>query len=215
MNKILFIGLALALFSSLSFAESHPEHWWKVVDRSSAPRWEILPQDARDGEVVLSKRNELGQFSNFARVPFFLDGKQYNSVEGLWQSLKYPESSSDYRAQYPGNKWSYSREEVSQMLGYAAKKAGRMANKNMKNMDINWVTYQGQKLYYWTPFRGAHYKLIYRAIYEKVTQNPRLKKLLLSTGDLRLLADHKIKSSAPPAWSYNKILMKIRKDLRH
>ena len=37
---------------------------------NGAPAWEIFPQDAKAGEVILSKRNELGLLSNFAPTPF-------------------------------------------------------------------------------------------------------------------------------------------------
>ena len=33
--------------------------------------------------------------SNFAYTPFELDGVHYESVEGFWQSLKFPEGSGD------------------------------------------------------------------------------------------------------------------------
>lgn len=38
--------------------------------------WEIMPQEAGNGEVILSKRNELGLL-NFAATPFEFHGKRY------------------------------------------------------------------------------------------------------------------------------------------
>jgi hypothetical protein len=38
---------------------NYPAHWWTPVPTNGAPAWEILPQEARPGEVILSKRNEL------------------------------------------------------------------------------------------------------------------------------------------------------------
>ena len=36
-----------------------PRHWWSPAPREGAPGWEILPQEAGRGEVILSKRNEI------------------------------------------------------------------------------------------------------------------------------------------------------------
>src|SRR5205807_10219141 len=44
----------------------YPAHWWTPIDDPKKPEWEILPQEAGPGEVILSKRNELGLLSNFA-----------------------------------------------------------------------------------------------------------------------------------------------------
>src|ERR1051326_8307595 len=48
----------------------YPAHWWTPVNDPKKPDWEILPQEAKPGEVILSKRNELGVLSNFAATPF-------------------------------------------------------------------------------------------------------------------------------------------------
>jgi hypothetical protein len=44
----------------------YPSHWWEPVSEDDHQWWEIVPQEAGPGEVVLSKRHELGIFSNFA-----------------------------------------------------------------------------------------------------------------------------------------------------
>ena len=48
----------------------YPAHWWAAVSKDGAPSWEILPQETGPGEVILSKRHELGLLSNFAPTPF-------------------------------------------------------------------------------------------------------------------------------------------------
>src|SRR5204862_7849593 len=116
-----------------------------------AASWEVLPQDAGPGEVILSKRNELGLMSNFSNTTFTLDGKTYPSLEGLWQMMLYPEGPDDERAKFPGLEWKYSREQVSQMIAFEANSAGGLARKNMDKMGIKWVTYQGQKMPYYVP----------------------------------------------------------------
>ncbi|ATH08276.1 hypothetical protein BIY24_10050 [Halobacteriovorax marinus] len=205
----------LFLFSTLTFAANadYPAHWWQEVDRQTAPGWEVLPQDAKEGEVILSKRNELGILSNFAATDFVYKGTLYKSVEGFWQSLKYPESQDDMRATFEGIEWPYSRAEVELMTGFLAKKAGGYANANMREMGIDWVTFQGKKIKFWTVSKGVHYRLIKDALRTKAIQNPKVMEILLSTGDLKLLPDH-IMGDAPPAWFYNKIWMELRKEFR-
>ncbi len=80
----------------------YPAHWWTPVPTNGAPAWEILPQAAGPGEVILSKRHELGLLSNFAATPFTFRGQRYASLEGLWQMMKYPEGPDDERAKFPG-----------------------------------------------------------------------------------------------------------------
>jgi len=56
--------------------------------------------------------------------------------------------------------------------------------------------------------------LIVAATWEKVKQNPEVKKVLLSTGDLVLKPDHCQKPNAPAAWRYFETLTKIRTELQ-
>ena len=61
---------------------------------------------------------------------------------------------------------------------------------------------------------SEHYKLIVEATWEKVEQNPEVKKVLLSTGDLILKPDHHQEPNAPAAWRYYEILIEIRSELQ-
>jgi len=184
------------------------------VPREGSPAWEILPQEAGRGEVILSKRNELGLLSNFAATPFVFHGKRYASLEGFWQMMKYPENDEDERAKFPGLTWKWSREQVAKMTGFEAKRAGTEAERNMAKMDIGWVTFEGIKLEYKPKVPGEHYRLIVEATWEKVRQNPEVKKVLLQTGDLVLKPDHHQEQNAPAAWRYHEILAEIRAKLR-
>src|SRR5262249_55044696 len=67
--------LALSSAELLAARTNYPAHWWTPVPTNGAPAWEILPQAAGPGEVILSKRNELGLLSNFAATPFTFRGK--------------------------------------------------------------------------------------------------------------------------------------------
>jgi len=214
MKKALIV-LLLSAMSVVAYATSknnYPQEWWKEVPRSDAASWEILPQDAKPGEVILSKRTELGIFSNFAATVVEIDGKKYPSIEGFWQMMKYPESANDERAKFPGAEWKYTRDQVAQMIGFEAKRAGDLAEHNMKKMNINWVTYKGKKLPYRVVEKGEHYKLIRRAMTAKLNQNPEVKRLLKATGDLVLRPDHEQGSDVPPAWKYYEIWMELRSE---
>ena len=41
-------------------SNQYPKVWFALIDDPNKPAWEILPQEAKPGEVILSKRNELG-----------------------------------------------------------------------------------------------------------------------------------------------------------
>jgi len=210
---LLLICLVPLVFHKATSREFYPDQWWAPVPVEDAYPWEILPQDAGDGEVILSKRTELGVFSNLGDSPFYLDGQFYRSVEGLWQMMKYPEDRNDPRSKLPG--WIYSREEVSRMHGMMAKKAGKYANRILRKHGINWITYRGQQFNYKDLAEGSdiHLDIIKRAIWNKVTQNKIVKSLLLQTLGLRLRPDHHVKTTSPPSYFYHEILMAIRKNI--
>ncbi|MBC7457686.1 MAG: NADAR family protein, partial [Bdellovibrionaceae bacterium] len=170
--------------------------------------------DRSKGEVILSKRNELGQFSNLAAAPFVMDGIKYASVEGLWQGMKYPENANDERLKDPSVVWPYSREQVYAMSGFESKTAGDLANVNMKKLGIKWITYRGEKVEYNGSGVQRHYQIILNASRAKIAQNPNLKKLLLSTGDLKFLPDHTQQPNPNPAYLYFDIYLKIRSEIK-
>jgi predicted NAD-dependent protein-ADP-ribosyltransferase YbiA (DUF1768 family) len=196
-------------------APTYPPHWWTPVSTEGAPSWEILPQEAGPGEVILSKRHELGLLSNFAATPFTFRGKKYASLEGFWQMMLYPEGPDDPRAKYPGLEWKHTRDQVAQMTAFDAKAAGTLAEENMKRMGITWVTFEGKQIEYRPTEPGEHYRLIVAATWEKVRQNPEVKRVLLSTGDLVLKPDHHTEPNDPAAWRYYDILTDIRTCLRN
>jgi hypothetical protein len=173
-----------------------------------------MPQEAGPGEVILSKRNELGLLSNFAATPFVYEGKRYASLEGFWQMMKYPEGPDDGRAKFPGLEWKYTREQVCQLASFEAKNAGTLADQNMKKMGISWVTFAGKQFEYRPEKPGEQYRLIVAATWEKVRQNPEVKKVLLATGNLILKPDHQQGPNPPAAWRYYEILTQIRTELQ-
>jgi predicted NAD-dependent protein-ADP-ribosyltransferase YbiA (DUF1768 family) len=193
---------------------NYPAAWWAPAPKEGSPAWEILPQEAKPGEVILSKRTELGLLSNFAATPFTFRGKRYASLEGFWQAMKFPEDAADPRATCPGVTWPYTREEVSRMVSFEAKRAGTVGERNMKTMGITWVSFEGRRFEYRPTQPGEHYRLIVEATREKVRQNANVRAVLLRTGTLILKPDHHQETNAPAAWRYYDILMQIRAELR-
>lgn len=194
--------------------DGFPDAWWQPIPEDQISDWEIPPQKARrtENEVVLSKRTELGQFSNLHPIEFEFEGAYYGSVEGLWQALKYPESKTDERLKNPDIVWPFSRAQVMRLSGFEAKRAGDIASQNMKKLGIKWVTYKGKKLNYSnsTENTDEHYALILRACRKKLETDPKLARLLRSTKNLVFLSDHKQKPDSPPAYRYHEIYMKLR-----
>jgi predicted NAD-dependent protein-ADP-ribosyltransferase YbiA (DUF1768 family) len=202
------------LYPTSTAAMTYPPYWWTPVPREGAPAWEILPQDAKPGEVILSKRNELGLLSNFAPTPFTFHERRYASLEGFWQMMKFPENEQDPRARFPGLNWPFTREQVAQLSSFEAKRAGTLAEQNMKQMGITWVTFEGKQFEYKPSQPGEHYRLIVEATWAKVLQNPEVRHVLLATGNLVLKPDHHQEPDAPAAWRYYEILMEIRSELQ-
>ncbi|MFZ4713211.1 MAG: NADAR family protein [Bacteriovoracaceae bacterium] len=212
--KKLLIAICL-ICSSLSFAD-YPSDWWKPFPKDQAESWEILPQEAKAGEVILSKRTELGIFSNLSPSPIEFENEKYASVESFWQMMKFPDLSdaTDTRQNY-ASEYGFTRDQVKTMVMFDAKHAGDIGNKVMRDHKFSWISYQGKKFEYKDLKEGSdfHYKLIYQVILAKIEQNPEIKKLLLETGDLKLLPDHFQAANSPKAYFYNDILMDIRAKL--
>jgi len=220
--RIILFGLTTALVllpwktysqkPAVKQSSQYPAHWFAPITDPAKPAWEILPQEAGPGEVILSKRNELGLLSNFAATPFTFRGKRYASLEGFWQMMLYPEGPSDPRSK--GVTWKYTREQVAQLTAFEAKRAGTLAEENMKHLNIDWATFDGERFLYRSEKPGRHYELIVAATREKVKQNESVKKVLLQTGDLILKPDHYGEPNAPPEWRYYEILMQLRSELQ-
>jgi predicted NAD-dependent protein-ADP-ribosyltransferase YbiA (DUF1768 family) len=126
--------------------------------------------------------------------------------------MLYPEGPSDPRSK--GVALKYTRGQVAQLTAFEAKRAGTLAEENMKQLGIEWATFEGKKFPYRSLKPGKHYQLIVAATREKVRQNDSVRKVLLQTGDLILKPDHYGEPNAPPEWRYYEILMQIRRELQ-
>ena len=204
-----------ALFSNTKGADNYPDIWWQEVPKDQLASWEISPHTAnrQNKEVILSKRNELGQLSNFTYAPFELDGVSYASIEGLWQALKFPEGPNDERLKDPSIKWEFTREQVQQLSSFEAKHAGEIASANMKKLGINWISYKGEKIEYKGSGQQRHYEIILSASRAKLAAHPEIMSILMRTKGLKFFADHRVRADDPPAYRYYDIYMKLRDEV--
>lgn len=210
--KVLFALAYVLIISSAFGRENYPARWWTPIPEDLRYSWEILPQEAGPGEVILSKRHQdLGLLSNFAATPFKFEGVEYASIEGLWQGMKYvdPNLKNDPRTSWP---LAFTRAQVFAMAAFEAKEAGSAAGKLMKQHHFTYVTYKGEKIKYKDFAAGSerHYQLIFAATLEKVLQNANVKDVLLKTKGLILKPDHAQEDASPKAYLYYEILMDIR-----
>jgi predicted NAD-dependent protein-ADP-ribosyltransferase YbiA (DUF1768 family) len=97
--------------------------------------------------------------SNFAHTPFHLNGVVYESIEGFWQSLKFPKEED--------------RKRVAAMHGLEAKRAGRDAPQ------ATHFYYQDKKI---AVGSSEHHELMRQALRAKLRRNPKVMQLLLQTG---------------------------------
>ncbi len=220
MVKKFFLVLSCFLFVSIFACENHannyPDLWWQEVPTDQVKPWEVPPQAGVKGQsVVLSKRHELGVFSNLAESIFTLDGETYGSIEGLWQMMKYPDPQdlTDPRHLLSGH--TLTRDQVKKLAGFEAKRAGDFANEINQKAGIDWISYKGIRFNYKDLNEGSefHFQLMVRAMRQKVNQNTDIKFLLKKTSGLRLMADHRIDAKSPQAYFYHDIYMAIRSEL--
>jgi predicted NAD-dependent protein-ADP-ribosyltransferase YbiA (DUF1768 family) len=129
-------------------------------------------------------------------------------VEGFWQMMLYPEGPRDPRAKAF---WPHTRVQAAQMTAFEAKDAGTLAESIMQKLGIDWVTFEGRRMPYRSPVKGEHYRLIVAAMRAKLEQNPKVRGILMATGNLVLRPDHIQEEGAPPEWRYFEIWMELRK----
>jgi len=131
--------------------------------------------------------------SNFAATPFTLFGKQFASVEGFWQDLKFPEPEG-----------SPEQEHVFKMMGYQVKKAGKKAPKRST------FTWRGKVYRVGSP---EHQKLMYQALWAKFTQDRKAREALLATKGMVLAHVMPRDSVTIPGAIFAGMLMDIREKL--
>jgi predicted NAD-dependent protein-ADP-ribosyltransferase YbiA (DUF1768 family) len=148
------------------------------------------PEDAaRNIPINITSRapGELKFISNFAETPFYLDDELYGSVEGFWQSLKFPDLER--------------RREIALLHGAKAKDSGHHAP------PADTIDYCGQMIRVGT---WAHWELMERASMAKFEQNERARKALLSTGTRPLVHEARPDSKTIPGVIMAAIWMRCR-----
>lgn len=187
----------------------YPPHWWARLELADKPDWEILPHEAAAGEVILSKRNELGLLSNLAPTAFELDGLRYASVEALWQMTKLPDSADplDPRSAVV---WPVARATMRTLAGLEAKRLGDQSSDLMKTHGWGWVSYSAERWTYPEKTRGPFYHLIRRALEAKLAAHREVRDVLRATRGLRLRPDHVQTGLLSPAHLYHEMWMELR-----
>lgn len=169
--------------------ESKPGRWVEPVE----PDFSALPPHERPLNVGSRTGDQVAQeMSNFAAMPFTLDGKSYASVEGFYVALKW--SHDPAKAELAG-----------QMVGAEAKKFG-------KSSTATHATYQGKTFELGSP---EHHALIKRAIQAKLEQNPDLARRFMATHPRPIIHDlgyPETKTNLPSA-DFARILTELRTDL--
>lgn len=113
--------------------------------------------------------------SNFSPHPFVFDGVECSSMEGLLQSFKFDKE--------------HIQVEVCKLVGYAAKKRGRMRNSHWQRQQKLW--WKGQEF----DREGKEYQKLLDRAYDALSQNTSFQRALLATGSAVL--KHSIGRSNP------------------
>jgi predicted NAD-dependent protein-ADP-ribosyltransferase YbiA (DUF1768 family) len=129
--------------------------------------------------------------SNFAATPFELDGRCYASIEGFWQSLRFPDD--------------VDRVRVAALSGVAAKRAGAQTPWGVT------FAYDGASI---AVGRPDHWRLMERACEAKFAQNARAGRALLTTGSRPLTHRVRVDSQSIPGVIMAGIWMRVRERMR-
>lgn len=128
--------------------------------------------------------------SNFAHTPFELHGRQYASVEGFWQGLRWPDEAR--------------RREIAMLHGGRARQAKDGAP------DEAVIEYHGQSIRFGT---ADHFDLMELACRAKFDQHEEARQALIGTGERPLTHKMRRDSRSIPGAVMADIWMKIRRDL--
>lgn len=137
--------------------------------------------------VSTHKDPQIRQLSNFARTPFVLDGRPYQSVEGFWQGLKFSDEAD--------------RRRLATLSGIEAKRAGR------KQGAGDTFVYGGQEIRIGT---RDHWDLMEQANWAKFTQSAEARQALLATAPRPLIHRVRCDSRTIPGVIMADIWMRIR-----
>lgn len=129
--------------------------------------------------------------SNFAHTPFLLDGRQYASVEGFWQGLKFEDPAR--------------RVAIAALHGHEARQVRVEAPR------IGTVVYGGRTIAAGT---ADHWDLMLMACRAKFEQHDGARRALLGTGERPLVHRTRRDSRTIPGTIMADIWMRVRNELR-
>ncbi|KPJ85447.1 hypothetical protein AMJ57_03075 [Parcubacteria bacterium SG8_24] len=138
------------------------------------------------------------KLSNFPPAPFVIDGVKCASAEGFIQALKFKDPEM--------------QRHVCSLVGLAAKRQGRKANRRVRHQRKVW--WQGREFGFRSP---EHLDLIERALRAKFTQNDSARRALLATRDATLTHSTGHRESphtSLPARDFVRMLYRIRAELQ-
>lgn len=150
-------------------------------------------EEARREPISISStvdKPEWRVISNFAHAPFTMDGRDYASVEGFWQGLKFETE--------------HDRRRLAVMPGSAARREGQEKGYGAQ------IEYEGAVI---IPGTWDHWRLMEKACRAKFTQDADARAALLSTGHRPL--EHRMRhdSHTIPGAIMAEIWMRIRREL--
>jgi hypothetical protein len=175
--------------------EGHVWTWVEGKAVKSIPKRK-RPLDKKPLNVASNSSEAIGkQLSNFAERRFVLDGKNYHSVEGWYQGLKWPEERK--------------RAEIAKLAGPSAKRAGKGAPK------LDHIIYQGEAYKFGS---AEHHRLVKAAIRASLEQNPEIAEAFRLTYPRPI--EHNTgrlenPGTALPGSKFAQILEEIRRELIH
>ncbi len=193
-----FSLLIIFFLTGCAIQTKYPPHWW--------------PEGAsKNNELILTDANELGVLLNLSSSPFWFNKKRYESIEGFWQMMKFPDPDLNHD---PRTKkiFPFTREEVANMSGAKAQEAGKQADLLLKELNVNWVSFEGKKMVYCSNVQSDLYYLLKEAMVKKYRYNQAVRKILKATGNLTLRTEIDLQECQGPEWNTGLLWMKIRKE---
>jgi predicted NAD-dependent protein-ADP-ribosyltransferase YbiA (DUF1768 family) len=149
---------------------------------------EVIPEPVN----ISSQSNDLKFqiISNLSHTPFMMDEKNYESIEGFWQGLKFENEEERLR--------------IAKLHGIEAKQAGYNIEQPEKFI-YNGIVFSSGCY--------EHWQLMKKACLSKFTQNEKARQALLSTGNCPIVHITKRDSKTIPGVIMSDIWMKTRKNI--
>jgi predicted NAD-dependent protein-ADP-ribosyltransferase YbiA (DUF1768 family) len=193
-----FSLLIIFFLTGCAIQTKYPPHWWP----SGLPN---------NNELILTDANELGVLLNHSSSPFWFNKKRYESIEGFWQMMKFPDPDLN-RDPRTKKIFPFTREEVAKMSERKAQEAGKQADLLLKELNVNGVSFEGKKMVSCSNIQSDLYYLLKKAMVKKYRYNQDVRRILKATGNLTLTTEKDLQECQGPEWKTGQLWMKIRKE---